>query len=172
VRGSGGVNAGLLAFGAMGRAQKLRILAPAALLVLAACRNDATPNESFGHATVSITQGAASLTLSVEVAATSALRQRGLMRRRSVPNGTGMLFTYPSVDAWGGYWMKDTLVPLDVAFVRDGSIIEIDHMVPCTAEPCHQTIPAGEYDAVLEAPAGTFAAARITPGARLQRRAA
>ncbi len=121
---------------------------------------------------VTITQGTASLTLRVEVASTSALRQRGLMGRAKVPAGTGMLFTYPSVDAWGGYWMKNTLVPLDVAFVRRLAVIEVDHMVPCPAEPCHLTIPAGEYDAVLEAPAGTFAAARISAGARVQRRAA
>jgi uncharacterized membrane protein (UPF0127 family) len=117
------------------------------------------------RATITLSSGATTLTLAVEVASTPAQRERGLMARASVPQGTGMLFTYPSAQDWGGYWMKDTLVPLDIAFIRARSVFEIDHMVPCHTSQCPITTPSGPYDAALEVPAGTFAAAHIGPGA-------
>jgi uncharacterized protein len=123
-----------------------------------------TPS-AFGTGRVTFRQGSETLTLTVEVASTPEQRQRGLMGRAAVPAGTGMLFTYPGAQEWGGYWMKDTLVPLDIAFIRAGAVLEVDHMVPCHVADCPITVPKGPFDAVVEAPAGTFVAAGIRAGA-------
>jgi uncharacterized membrane protein (UPF0127 family) len=132
-----------------------------ALCLLAAC--SATP-----RATVTLVQGSRSLHVRVELARTEPERTRGLMDRVRVPPGTGMLFVYPDLRAWGGYWMKDTLVPLDIAFIARGRISEIDTMTPCRADPCPQTSPADPYDQALEVPAGTFERAGITAGAEVR----
>ena len=136
-------------------------------LTVPACRSAerAARPAAFGSGRVTFTHASATLTLTVEVASTPAQRERGLMGRRSVPPGTGMLFTYPDAEDWGGYWMKDTLVPLDIAFLRSGMVFEVDGMVPCHVADCPITVPKGPFDAVVEAAVGTFAAARVGPGA-------
>lgn len=52
----------------------------------------------------------------VEVAASGAARQRGLMWRKSLPPGTGMLFIFPAQQLQS-FWMKNTLIPLDLIFI-------------------------------------------------------
>ena len=76
-----------------------------------------------------------------------------------------MLFVFPA-SVRTGFWMKDTLIPLDIAFMARGVVVELDTMTPCHADPCHVTTPASFYDQALEAGAGVFAAARISAGAR------
>jgi uncharacterized protein len=91
-------------------------------------------------------------------------RTRGLSGRTSVPPGTGMVFLYPE-DTTGGFWMKDTLVPLSIAFVSSsGRVVSVSEMVPCRADPCEVYSPAGPYRYAVELPAGAFAAARVGPG--------
>lgn len=107
------------------------------------------------------------LEIRAEVADSPAARARGLMGRTSVPPGTGMLFIYPGAGRWGGYWMKDTLVPLDIAFIREGVVTEIFAMRPCDRDPCPFTTPDGPYDSALEVAAGTLARAGIVAGSRV-----
>jgi uncharacterized protein len=64
-----------------------------------------------------------------------------------------------------GFWMKDTLIPLDIAFIALDTVAEIDSMTPCRADPCPITRPRVFYDRALEVPAGTFAKGGITVGA-------
>jgi len=72
-------------------------------------------------------------TLRLAVAATSAQRERGLMNVPFVPAGQGMLFAFPGGDDVRGFWMKDTITPLDMVFVRsDGVITMIAENVPAT----------------------------------------
>jgi hypothetical protein len=78
-----------------------------------------------------------------------------------------MLFVYPRAAEWGGYWMKNTPVALDIAWIRGGIIFEVDHASPCVADPCPLTVPGGPYDHVLETAAGTLAGAGVGPGARV-----
>ena len=137
----------------------MRTLRVSFLVAIVAC-SARSPGTS-----VVFTSGTHTLRLRVEVAATPVERQRGLMGRPSIPSGTGMLFDYQGQTSTGGYWMKDTLVPLDIAFIRSGRITEIDPMTPCRADPCPLTVPPKPYDQVVEAPAGTFGPAGIAAGA-------
>jgi uncharacterized protein len=105
------------------------------------------------------------VTVRLEVAADPPSRTRGLSGRRSVAPNTGMVFLYP-VDTTGGFWMKDTLVPLSIAFVAsNGQVVSTNEMVPCQADPCPVYQPARPYRYAVELTAGALAAAGIGPGA-------
>jgi uncharacterized protein len=98
------------------------------------------------------------------VAATPEQLRRGLMQVPEVPAGSGMLFVFDG-ERTGAFWMKDTLVPLDIAFVAaDGSIVAILTMTPCTADPCPTYDPEVAYASALEVPAGFFASVDVEVG--------
>jgi len=91
--------------------------------------------------------------LRVEVAATPEEHWRGLSDRREVAPGTGMLFVYPD-EARRSFWMKDTLVPLTVAFLNgDGRVTQMEDMTPLSLVP-HASREPARY--VLEVPKGWF----------------
>lgn len=99
-----------------------------------------------------------------ELATSPATRMRGLMGRRSMPRDHGMLFVF---DRSGEYcmWMKDTLIPLSVAFLdRRGVIINIADMKPRTENP-HCALRPARY--ALEMNRGWFVRRGVGPGARL-----
>jgi uncharacterized protein len=107
------------------------------------------------------------VTVRLEVAADPASRARGLMGRRQVPEGAGMVFLYPT-DVTGSFWMKNTLVPLSIAYVAgDGRVVSVAEMTPCAADPCPSYAPDGPYRYAVELAAGAFAAAGVGPGARV-----
>jgi uncharacterized membrane protein (UPF0127 family) len=109
----------------------------------------------------------AARTVRLEVAADPAARARGLMERTEVPQGTGMVFLYPG-DVAEAYWMKNTLVPLSIAFVAaDGRVVSVAEMTPCKADPCPSYAPAGPYRYAVELATGAFAAAGVGPGAKV-----
>lgn len=99
-----------------------------------------------------------------EVVAEPETRARGLMHRKSLPGNAGMLFVF---DAHGiqCMWMKNTLVPLSVAFIDDrGAIVNIEDMEP-HSEASHCAARPVKY--ALEMNRGWFAARGIGPGSRL-----
>jgi uncharacterized protein len=111
--------------------------------------------------------GGAETTVRLEVAAGPAARARGLMGRERVAPGTGMVFLYPG-DVREAFWMKDTLVPLSIAFVAaDGRVVSVHEMTPCRADPCPTYAPAGPYRYAVELAAGAFPAAGVGPGDRV-----
>jgi uncharacterized membrane protein (UPF0127 family) len=68
--------------------------------------------------------------LTVEVADTEKEIKRGLMERESLPNGTGMLFHYRNANE-RSFWMKNTLVPLDIIFVDSNlRVLNVEHASP------------------------------------------
>jgi len=104
-----------------------------------------------------------------ELALTSASRVRGLMNRRRAPVD-GMLFVFPR-DTTGGFWMKDTLVPLTIAFFDvDGQRVRKLSMTPCRGGPCPIYSPRRRYRFALELRASdTRPAARLGPLRELRR---
>jgi len=99
-----------------------------------------------------------------EVAADFATRAKGLMHRASLAPNAGMLFIFdePAVQCM---WMKNTLIPLSVAFIDEkGAIINIADMAPQTEDSHCASTPA-RY--ALEMSRGWFAARGIKPGMRL-----
>jgi uncharacterized protein len=104
------------------------------------------------------------ITIPVKVADDPERRRRGLMHVTELPDGTGMLFLYDE-DHAGGFWMKDTLVPLDIAYIDvDGEVVDILAMDPCETDPCPSYPPAAPYRAALEVPQGWFAAEGVRVG--------
>lgn len=70
----------------------------------------------------------------VEVAQTQEERARGLMGRKHLGRDEGMLFIFETED-YHGFWMKDTLIPLSIAFIKkEGMISKITDMKPLTLE--------------------------------------
>ena len=147
---------------------------PALLAALAvALPAAALASTSFGRGTSTITpaSGAPRVVLKVELARTQAERARGLMNRRSLAAKAGMVFLYP-VAHRGGYWMKDTLIPLDIAFAdARGKILRIFTMQPCRRDPCRIYDPEVAYRSVLEVNAGSFRRWRVRAGDRIVVRA-
>lgn len=102
-----------------------------------------------------------------KIAGEHAERQHGLMEVEHLPDGTGMLFVFDE-DRRGGFWMKNTLVPLDIAFsAQDGEILAIMTMEPCAADPCPSYNPQVAYRTALEVPAGWFEQMSVDVGDRL-----
>ncbi|MFL6567088.1 MAG: DUF192 domain-containing protein, partial [Burkholderiales bacterium] len=99
-----------------------------------------------------------------EVAADFSTRARGLMYRRAMESNAGMLFIFDDASIQC-MWMKNTLIPLSVAFLDErGAIINIEDMEPQT-EQSHCAGAPARY--ALEMNRGWFAARGIKPGSRL-----
>ncbi len=105
-------------------------------------------------------------TLRVEVAATPDARACGLSHRPTLPQDQGMLFVYPSPMPLV-FWMKDTLIPLSIAFIDDiGHIVSIQEMTPMqTHERYRSPLPA-PY--ALEVNQGWFKQQEIHVGSKIE----
>ncbi len=99
-----------------------------------------------------------------EVANDMGARMQGLMFRKSMAQNAGMLFVFEE-NATQCMWMKNTLIPLSVAFVDEaGAIVNIADMQPQTEDSHCATRPV-RY--ALEMNKGWFAQRGVKPGARL-----
>ena len=102
---------------------------------------------------------------SVEMAVTEPEREKGLMFRKELPEGHGMLFDFHR-EQEVGFWMQNTYIPLDMIFIRgDGRILRIAE----NTEPLStKLVPSGEaVRAVLEVIGGTARKFGIAPGDRV-----
>jgi uncharacterized membrane protein (UPF0127 family) len=103
--------------------------------------------------------------IQAEVADSFVSRMQGLMHRRSLEPNHGMLFIFDEVTTHC-MWMKNTLIPLSVAFIDEsGAIVSISEMQP-HSEQSHCAAKPARY--ALEMNKGWFAAKGIKPGARLR----
>ena len=124
------------------------------------CPDPATP----GHITFSGGE-----VLTVRIADEPDERAHGLMGVKDLPADEGMAFLYGGpTDAT--FWMKDTLIPLSVAFVdEDNRIVTIREMTPCAAgAACRTYASGGPYTMAIEAGAGWFADRGIEEGDRIR----
>jgi uncharacterized membrane protein (UPF0127 family) len=118
----------------------------------------------FGHGTVILDKGDETVLVRVEVAQSAEQRRFGLMSRKSLSDDAGMVFLYFDRHR-GAFWMKDTLIPLSIAFFdREGRILRILDMSPCRREPCKLYDPGVSYWGALEVNRGAFARWGVEPG--------
>jgi hypothetical protein len=100
------------------------------------------------------------------VAATPQQRARGLMGRRSLGGYAGMAFVYAG-DSNDSFYMRDTLIPLDVAFFSpSGTFLSSAAMPPCppTTVTCPEYAAAAPFRLALEVPLGHLGALGVGPG--------
>ena len=154
----------------------MKLLVPL-VLALAGCphvSSDARPPPSapdagdalpHAHIDVEAADGRA-YGLQVELALTESTRERGLMFRKELPDGTGMLFVFEA-DTSGPFWMRNTYVPLSIAFIdRAGTIIDIKDMQPRSEALVSSGVPA-RY--ALEVNQGWYARHGVQSGDSLGR---
>ncbi len=92
----------------------------------------------------------------VEVADNNYLRQRGLMFRENLDADQGMIFLFEN-SAPHSFWMKNTLLDLDIIWINENwEIVDIQTVPPCRTENCPSYIPAQNAQYVLEIGAGKF----------------
>ena len=97
----------------------------------------------------------------VEIAATAPTRARGLMGRKTMPRDAGMLFVYETPRI-ASFWMLNTPIPLDVAFIRPDLVISSITTMPSDSSQTHQSIEPVQF--ALEVPAGELARREIQAG--------
>ena len=122
--------------------------------------------QAAGQDTIEIVSASGVHAFTVELAVNDAERERGLMFRKELPEGQGMLFDFLH-DQPVAFWMHNTYISLDMIFIRgDGRIVRIEE----SAKPeSDRLIPSGApVRAVLEVIAGTARKLGIAPGDRVE----
>ncbi|CTQ34045.1 DUF192 domain-containing protein [Jannaschia rubra] len=102
-----------------------------------------TPEPACAPGIVDIRGDFGSVRLKVDLALTPQEQARGLMFRESMPRFSGMLFVYPR-ESQVSFWMRNTLIPLDMIFVgADGRIVDVhENAVPLDETPIPSAAPA------------------------------
>jgi uncharacterized protein len=102
----------------------------------------------------------------VEVAETSAQQSKGMMFRTELADNRGMLFPFVEV-RMASFWMKNTVIPLDIIFIRADGVIEniAENTVPYSTIPVESTAPV---TAVLELRGGLTAEIGIAAGDKVE----
>ncbi|RTL76420.1 MAG: DUF192 domain-containing protein [Bradyrhizobiaceae bacterium] len=140
--------------------------AAAALLALSlGCGLAANPTQAADMQTLEIVTKSGVKVFNVEIARTTEEREQGLMYRKELPDGQGMLFDF-SPQQEVSMWMKNTYVSLDMIFIRaDGRILRIAE----NTKPLSERIisSGGPVKAVLEVVAGTARKDGIAAGDRV-----
>lgn len=139
------------------------------LLVAAACggnNSQGEPQPPLPEITLRLHGSEVIVELRAEVAATAEQQAMGLMFRRDMARDAGMLFLFdPPRQA--SFWMKNTYLPLDIAYIHEGGrILEIHTMVPHDESPVRSRSREVAY--ALEVNRGWFAENNIRPGDRVE----
>jgi len=146
--------------------RKAPVIAAAAIAIAAALSLPASAQQQTGpQPRLPTTQLSAGIhIIRAEVANTDATRRDGLMFRRELPGNDGMLFVFDQPDVQC-FWMRNTLLPLSIAFIADdGTIVNIEDMAPQTEDP-HCAKKPVRY--ALEMAQGWFGKHGITAGKKL-----
>ena len=135
------------------------------LLLAAACGSSPVSSTGgLGSATLEVRTASGIRSFDVEVADTAAERRAGLMGRESLSPFDGMAFLWTD-PVQSSFWMKDTLIPLSVAFWdEDGTIVSIVDMEPCRADPCPTYGPDAPYVGAVEVGQGELARRGVRVG--------
>ena len=138
------------------------LLCSAALL--AGCTGESS-SEGSGVRTITFESGAS---LDVRIADDDEERQRGLMGVTSLDRDEGMAFTFEEPTD-SPFWMKDTLIPLSIAFIDERErVVTVLEMEPCREEPCPRYSADGPYVLAIEANARWFEQHGVEEGDRME----
>jgi hypothetical protein len=143
-------------------------LAFAVVMTLSACHGDISTGSSSASPgptrRFDITTANGPVHLTVELAITAEQQEQGLMGRTSLPPDAGMAFLFDEPTTVQ-FWMKDTLIPLSIAFWdQDGRIVDLEEMTPCSQDPCPTYGPDLPYRGAVEANAGFFTQHHVAVG--------
>ena len=135
-----------------------------ALALVLLCATAAASAQDARFGTITLTAGMH--LIKAEVAATDAQRAQGLMHRESMPVNAGMVFVFDA-PATQCMWMKNTLLPLSVAFIdAEGRIVNIRDMQPQTLDS-HCSTKGVPVKYALEMNRGWFQQKHIKPGMKI-----
>lgn len=132
---------------------------------VAGCTAGASQGQSAAgleQVTLCIKSGAKTHAFTVEIAASSAEQAKGMMFRTEMADNTGMIFPFAQPRP-ASFWMKNTVIPLDIIFVRTNGTIEsiAENTVPYSEDP----VASGEtVGAVLELRGGLSSELGIAAG--------
>ena len=154
------------------RVYSLRGMLPLLALLFSGCLAALPDNDSLPVERACLISAEQAIPVNLEIARSSGERSRGLMERKRLASDAGMLFVYSSQRrADHGFWMYQTLIPLDIAYLdREGTILAIRQMVPCPADQGRDcpTYPAGvPFFLALEMNHGYFERQGFEVGDRL-----
>lgn len=146
------------------------LVAALAVLSVASCTGTSS---SVGRTASVVLHGAqGSVHVAVVVAETADERKQGLMGRASLGANEGMVFLWGDVadgPVTSEFWMKDTLIPLSIAFWDEhGRIVGTQDMAPCTEDPCQIYGSPEPYLGALEVNVGFFTEHGVTAGDRIE----
>ncbi|MGZ3283294.1 MAG: DUF192 domain-containing protein [Xanthobacteraceae bacterium] len=150
---------------AVWRRPRARFFVPAVAAIVALCAFSGPASRAASFQPLEIVTKSGVQVFSVEMATTEQEKETGLMYRKEVPDGKGMLFDF-SPPQEVSMWMKNTYVSLDMIFIRaDGRILRIAE----NTEPLSTRIISsqGLAKGVLEVVAGTAKKYGIEPGDRV-----
>ncbi len=123
------------------------------------------PDPSLRRTDLTIVTAAGQHRYHVEVAATPAQQECGLMFRRSMKRAAGMVFPFGDARPLS-FWMENTYLPLDIIFVgADGRVVNAEHAVPLSRALVNS---AGDAASVVELNAGEAARIGLKPGDTVQ----
>src|ERR1700760_3621511 len=150
----------------LGRTVSRRVLlgASLSLAAVAACAQDA--DVKFQKSSLVIVTANREIKFDVDMATTDAERQHGLMFRKQLGAYEGMLFDFFQ-EMPVSFWMKNTLIPLDMVFIAGDGIVKHVHAnaVPMSTDPIPSMFP---IRAVLEINGGSAALLGIKPGDKVK----
>jgi len=142
---------------------RIRLIRFFCIVAFAAIASSANAQLNIGLRTIQMKAGIYSI--QAEVADTPDLREVGLMNRTSLATNSGMLFIFEQ-KAGNCFWMKNTKLPLSIAFIADdGKIVNIEEM---QADTTNNHCPKAPIRYALEMNKGWFAERVIVPGNLIQ----
>jgi hypothetical protein len=135
--------------------------------ILTACGGSAAPVEGLPSGALAIDTGAGEVRFQVSIAETTEARTRGLMGVEELADDSGMVFLELQ-PVQSGFWMKNTLIPLSIAFWDEsGEILAILDMEPCLKDPCELYNPGVSWIGAVEVNQGIFEERGVEVGDRV-----
>jgi uncharacterized membrane protein (UPF0127 family) len=113
----------------------------------------ATDNSSISTSQAKVNE----VLIDIEVADNNDTRAKGLSGREKLDEGKGMLFVFEDKNIKPGFWMKGMIMPIDIIWINDGNIVQIDSKVPPPSKDSGELqtyFPKTKIDYVLEVASG------------------